>query len=161
MSRFKQYEGVIRDTLIKFEELGGAAFSEDAVQLLLMLAAYESNMGKFIKQVGGPALGIFQMEPETHDDIWKNFILGNKSVNFAVAKFLPSTHSLTKKSDGSELLATDIRYATVMARAFFMRFKEPIPDSDYDKARYAKYYWNTEAGKATINDYFTAYRSLV
>jgi hypothetical protein len=42
-----------------------------------------------------------------------------------------------------------------------MRFKEPIPDTDIGKAEYAKKYWNTELGKATINDYLTAYKRAV
>lgn len=158
MNPANQYREVIKDTLLKFEGLGGARYSDDAVELLMMIAAHESHMGRFIKQVKGPALGIFQMEPVTHDDIWKNFISKNQKLEFAVAKFLPSSHSLVSKLSQAELLATDIRYATILARVFFMRFKEPIPTDDLGKARYAKWYWNTELGKASINDYFAAYR---
>ena len=87
MSIANQYREVIIDTLQKFEQLGGAKFSTDAVELLMMIAAHESLMGKYIKQVNGPALGLFQMEPVTHDDLYKNFISKNQSLDFAVSKF--------------------------------------------------------------------------
>jgi hypothetical protein len=161
MNPANQYREVIKDTLLKFQELGGAKYSEDAVELLVMVAAHESLMGRFIKQVKGPALGIFQMEPATHDDIWRNFISKDRKLDFSVAKFLPSYQSLVNPSTQAELLATDLRYATVLARVFFMRFKEPIPSTDIGKAEYCKKYWNTELGKATITDYFNAYRRTV
>lgn len=158
-----QYREMISNTLQKFEALGGAKYSTDAVELLMMIAAHESLMGKYIKQVNGPALGPYQMEPFTHDDLYRTFISKNQKLDFAVSKFVPSQHSLVDKSTHAELLATDIRYATVLARVFFMRFKEPIPSDDLGKAEYAKKYWNTYApnAKATVNDYFKAYRSLV
>lgn len=43
-------------------------YSDNAVELLMLTAAVESNLGHYIKQVGnGPALGIFQCEPNTYD----------------------------------------------------------------------------------------------
>ena len=161
MSNSQQYREVISNTLQKFEDLGGAKYSTDAVELLMMIASHESLMGKYIKQVNGPALGLYQMEPFTHDDLYKTFISKNQQLDFAVSKFVPSQHSLINKITHAELLATDIRYATVMARVFFMRFKEPIPTDDVGKAEYCKKYWNTELGKATVNNYFRAYRGLV
>ncbi len=41
-------------------------YSRDAEELLMLTAATESNLGYYIKQKGGgPALGIFQCEPDT------------------------------------------------------------------------------------------------
>lgn len=43
-------------------------YSDNAVELLMLTVAIESNLGHYIKQVGnGPALGIFQCEPNTYD----------------------------------------------------------------------------------------------
>lgn len=156
----KQLRAVIESSLRAFEKTGGAKYSEDAVELLLMIAAHESGRGTFLYQVNGPALGIYQMEPVTFRGLYTEFISKNKTLDFAVSKFVPSVKSCLG-NDYCELLATDIRYATVMARVFFMRFKEPIPDTDIGKAEYAKKYWNTELGKATINDYLTAYKRAV
>lgn len=154
-----QLLAVITATLKKLEELGGPKYSDNAARLLLMIAAHESGLGSYIMQVKGPAMGIYQMEPETMRDIYRNFIGRKKSLDFAVSKFVPSTKSLYG-TDFAEILATDIRYATVLARCFFLRFEEPIPSTPYDMAAYAKKYWNTEAGKASINDYITAYQKI-
>ena len=45
--------------------MGGNYESKNANFLSLCTAAIESNCGYYIKQVGGPALGIWQMEPAT------------------------------------------------------------------------------------------------
>ncbi len=63
------HDYIIKPTL---EYMGGNYNSDKARFLLLCTAAIESNCGYYIKQVDGPALGIWQMEPATHDDIWEN-----------------------------------------------------------------------------------------
>ena len=45
---------------------------EDAAELLYMTALHESHGGKYDKQVGGPALGWWQVEPATAKDNIKN-----------------------------------------------------------------------------------------
>lgn len=149
---------VIRSTLQKFDELGGAKYSEEAVQLLLMIAAHESERGTYLYQLNdGPALGIYQHEPETIRDIYRELISKNRTLDFAVSKFTPGTKSLQGK-DFTEIAATDLRYATVLARCHFMRFKEPIPTTEIQLGEYAKKYWNTTEGAASIADYVHAYR---
>ena len=64
-----QFRDLIRRTLKDI-----TLYSEDAVDLLMMTAAAESNLGEYLRQINGPALGAFQMEPGTHDDIWKNYL---------------------------------------------------------------------------------------
>jgi len=50
-------------------------WSDAAETLILGTIAQESRCGEYVKQVGGgPALGICQMEPATHDDIWLNYL---------------------------------------------------------------------------------------
>lgn len=49
-------------------------WSPAAKELLLGTAIVESDL-QFRKQHGdGPARGLFQMEPVTHNDIWDNFL---------------------------------------------------------------------------------------
>ena len=49
-------------------------YSPAAEALIMGTAAQESHL-KYVKQLGdGPALGLFQMEPATHDDIWANYL---------------------------------------------------------------------------------------
>ena len=61
---------IIRPTLQKIN-----LWSEAAENLLLGTAAQESLLGTYLKQNGnGPALGIYQMEPNTHKDIWIHYL---------------------------------------------------------------------------------------
>ncbi|MFT9424981.1 MAG: hypothetical protein ABF570_07600, partial [Acetobacter syzygii] len=50
--------------------LAGAA----AVPLVTGTALVESGLVWLRQNGGGPALGLWQMEPATHDDCWRNFL---------------------------------------------------------------------------------------
>lgn len=129
-------------------------YSEEAVRLLLMIMAHESRKGYYIKQTVGPACGVYQMEPATHDDILK--FLYRNGRHLIVQKFL--MNSPHTASEAEEMIG-NLYYATAMARAFFLRFPEPLPKgSDEALAKYAKQRWNTSAGKATWQDYLQAYQ---
>ena len=134
-------------------------YSETAVELLMMTQAHESNGGYFLKQEKGPALGIYQMEPATFDDLWDNFIKYDHNLYVLMAG-LEGNMALTP----GEQLVHDIGYATAMARVHYFRDSEPLPTGDlsdertiWELAMYAKRVWNTEAGKATVQDYYDKY----
>src|SRR3546814_18753812 len=63
---------VIRPTLEKLD-----LYSPAAANLLLGTALTESTIGgaTCLVQKGGPALGIYQIEPATHLDCWRNFLV--------------------------------------------------------------------------------------
>ena len=62
-------ELVIRPALMEIE-----LWSEAAEELVLGTAIVESRLS-FIKQLGsGPALGLWQIEPDTHRDVYRNFL---------------------------------------------------------------------------------------
>lgn len=69
MNAQQLHDYIIKPTL---EYMGNSYNSVDARFLLLCTAAIESECGHYIKQVNGPALGPWQMEPETHNDIHVN-----------------------------------------------------------------------------------------
>ncbi len=48
-------------------------WSLESEMLLMGTAAHESLL-IYTHQIGGPALGYFQMEPATHDDCWTNYL---------------------------------------------------------------------------------------
>lgn len=149
-------ELVIRPTLKYLEP--EIPYSEEAEDLLFMTAAHESRLGSYLKQINGPALGVYQMEPATHADIWVNFLEYRDELAWAVDFY-------DNKGD-EEPLVFDLRYATAMARVHYFRVKESLPKKDkfstyasYLKAlsEYAKKYYNTELGKATADDYYKAF----
>lgn len=129
-------------------------YSEAAVNLLLGTCAQESKMGTYIKQITGPALGIYQTEPNTHDDIWDNYL-----------KYKPdlSGKILAIDARGTNSLIVNLSYATAIARVQYLRAPAPLPDaSDLNGlAQYYKKYYNTPLGAATTQQFIDNYQRYV
>ena len=144
---------VIEPSLLR---LGTRYKSDDAVELLLMIAAHESKLGHYLHQVGGPAVGIYQMEGETFHDCLVNFVRYNRVLE---SKQGQEFYRLPNPA----FMAFDLSFATAMARVQLYRDSEALPHRSDVRAmaEYAKRVWNTEAGKATVEDYENAYRELV
>lgn len=160
-------ELVIRPTL---QYLSPAIpYSETATELLMMTAAHESHLGEYIAQVGGPALGIYQMEPATENDIWDNYLEYNRQlgVGIYVLSMAPTLKNASlAEREGADLIYS-LPYATAMARVHYFRVPEALPEGSLQNeetirklAAYAKKYYNTELGKATEEDYYEAYMRL-
>jgi len=136
----------IERALVRFDLPG----DESSVRLLLMIAAHESGGFTYCKQVRGPAIGLFQMEPATFD-----FIIG----------YLKRTGKYERINRAMifERMLIDTEFAAAMARVYLLTIPEPLPDAnDFDAlARYAKKYWNTNAGKATPEKYLNDYLKYV
>jgi len=148
VKQFRQY--VIQDTL---KPIG--LWSPEAEELLIGTAAHESQLGNFIAQVNGPALGVFQMEPATHDDIQANFLKYRRDL---FDKAYPEGYE-RRSSD----MITDLQYACVMARLRYYRVKEALPAADdlEGQARYWKQYYNTPLGAGTVEQYINDYHRFV
>lgn len=117
--------------------------SETAVRLLLMIAAHESGGFLYCKQNKGPALGLFQMEPNTYE--------------FCIS-YLKRTGRFPKltRTFRAERMLVDTEFAAAFARVYLASIPEPLPNDPDDLdalAAYAKKYWNTEAGAATPGKY--------
>lgn len=116
-------------------------YSEAAVELLLGTAMVESQL-TYVRQLGrGPALGVYQMEPATHDDIWENYISHRYHLEDDLcALFI---------SDSAEDMVGNLNYATAMARIHYYRVSEALPEAgDLEgMAKYWKKYYNTPEGK--------------
>lgn len=120
-------------------------YSPAAEILLLGTALTESNL-RYVRQIKGPAIGIYQMEPATHDDIWENFLRYKKSFAAMVANWM------VPGIQGAAQMAGNTYYATAMARAHYARVKQALPSpSDYEAlARYHKEHYNTALGATDI-----------
>ncbi len=122
-------------------------YSPAAAELLLGTALQESRL-QYLKQIGkGPALGLFQMEPATHNDIWDNYLGYRKEL---AAKVLKLGHSLQPAA-----LATDLLYAAAMCRVHYRRAPDRLPEQgDYEaQAEFYKRIYNTYEGAATVDEY--------
>lgn len=148
-----QLRELIRKVL---KEMGPKYYSEGAVEQLMLTAAQESALGKYIKQLyGGPAKGIFQMEPDTETDIFDNYIRFKESRLDIYEKFL-----LNSALAGEYNLLSNLPYQIMMARFQYMRYPEVIPDANDIKglARLYKKRYNTPKGKATVNEAIKNYK---
>lgn len=131
--------------------------SAEAVLAVTMIIAHESTRGNFLKQIGGgPALGIIQMEPRTHNSTWKfgDSIWKNAYNMEIISKddFDNKRHPLPGR------LIYDLRYNVFMARQnIFMDRDTPLPKTPHQMSDYLKSWWNSAGGEAKSNSYLRDY----
>jgi hypothetical protein len=130
----------------------------DAEELLLGTALQESDCGRHLHQEGaGPALGVWQMEPATHDDIWRNYLLAATRSSLAVVMRSLVFGAIVRSAQ----LAGNLYYACAMARLVYERVDEKLPaagDIEAQAAFYKRHY-NTAAGAATADAYIAKWRA--
>lgn len=119
-----------------------------AEQLVLGTALTESLAG-YIKQLGnGPALGLWQMEPATHDDIFNNYLAFHSDLREKVTDF--ATRSLV--TCGARELIGNLFYGAAMCRVHYRRVREALPAAGdtHGLAQYWKTYYNTALGAGDV-----------
>lgn len=144
-----------RDQIIAPSLRAIGLFSEAAEELVLGTALQESGL-QALHQVGGPALGFFQMEPATHDDIWTNFLTGQRELAARLRTLLAGV-ALPKTAQ----LVGNAYYAAAMCRVFYVRLDAPLPAAGdlAGQAAYYKRHYNTPAGAATADEYIANWRA--
>lgn len=133
-------------------------YSKNAEELLVFTCAAESLGGTYLQQVKGPAVGIFQMEPNTYTDIWVNYIRARNQLATLMA-----IHYGCNKIPEVERMIYDLHFATAMARIHYLRMPGNLPDAkDIDGIwDYYKKYYNTEKGKAKKEDSIKKYQDFI
>jgi len=130
--------GAVRPALTILDR-GGLA----AEQLVLGTGVQESRLVEREQRGGGPALGLFQMEPATHDDCWENYL------NFrrALAEKVMQTLDPGQRPVAATLKVND-RYAAAMCRVRYLRAPGSLPVANDipAMANYWKQHYNTPAG---------------
>lgn len=150
----KQFrECIIEPVLSKLQ-----VYSKDAEELLVFTCATESDGGRYLTQVKGPALGIYQMEPNTYTDIWVNFIKGRNRL-----LTLMSMHFDCHRIPPQERLIYDLGFATAMARIHYLRCPGNLPNKDDPKAMfdYYKKFYNTKKGDSKEKDAIEDYKRFI
>lgn len=148
-----QFRDVVETTL---NYMGPKYNTEEAVDLLLLTAAQESHMGTYLQQLGaGPAKGVYQMEPDTLEDLYNNYLMYKPRHQQVLEKFTVKFLNLEFQ------LTTNIAYQTAAARLQYFRkpFNLPKKSSFKDEYDYVvalakiwKQYWNTPKGKGTVEE---------
>jgi len=129
-------------------------YSPAAENLMMGTAAQESRL-EYLHQLGnGPAVGFFQMEPATHDDIWEHY-LKYKSDTASALMNIAGTVGNPK----ADLMHGNLYYAAAMCRVHYYRQPASIPNADdvTGMAAYWKQYYNTPLGKGTESEFIHNY----
>lgn len=152
MNKHQLQQLVVEPTLKEIPK----GYSEESVLALMMIAAHESLRGHYLKQVNGPALGIYQMEPATYysiwkfgDSIWENAVLlGFVTVEQAAQKLVPKP----------ENMIWNLKFATFMARQRLFMKPEKLPKGMSNLSMYLKKHWNSVLGAAGDYSYMNDYK---
>ena len=121
------------------------SYTDDRLDMVFFTGGVET-LYQHIRQINGPALGLFQQEPADQDDIWRN-LLGQSSKNHLVNGLV----YLSKRPGIYQELEVNPFYAAAMCAIHYMRYPEPLPKAGNRtaQAEYWKCFYNTVAGKGT------------
>ncbi len=144
--------------------------SPAAVNLMLGTALQESRLTWLRQLGGGPALGLYQIEPATAKDIVTRYA-GQRPhirarIGAALHGLLPPDVAWDENwtdDDNAALefrLVSDLAFQTAIARVRFWMVPAPLPDAgDIEGlADYWKQNFNTPAGHGTIGQFILNYR---
>ncbi len=136
-------------------------YSLDAENLILGTIAQESHGSRYIHQLGaGPAVGMCQMEPNTHDDIWENYIKYNKAL---MEKIKVLELSGWYDEANAKEMAGNNYYAVAMCRVHYRRKPQALPKHDdiAGMGAYWKKYYNTYLGAGTVEEFIENYNRFL
>lgn len=130
-------------------------YTPSMVNQILGTSAVESDFFMHNKQLGsGPALGFFQCEPRTRQDILDNYL-----------KYKPRLRKRIENAFGDlnvtdEFFAMNIPLQVVFCYLHYERYNAWGRSLD-EYATYWKKYYNTYGGKGSFEDYVKKYRMYV
>lgn len=138
------------------------AWSAAAEELIMLTAAQESRLGYYVHQLdGGPASGALEMEPQTHDSLWANYL--NFRPDLAQRLRLLASYRYAGSIIPASEMNGNLLYAVAMARVKYKTIAAPLPHVDdiQGMAGYYKAHYNTAGGKATIQQAVRNYHHYV
>ena len=140
---------------INYRLLGRVRLEE--VMLMVGTVATESAFRHRRQIGGGPALGLFQIEPDTAAGIYMSYLRYNPDRYQRMMRICFGLGSapffVPEIGDMEELLRLYDDYSACLARLNYLRWPEAIPKSLAGQAAYYKKYHNTVAGKGSVEKY--------
>ena len=132
--------------------------SPAAKNLLVGTAVQESHLTYLAQLGGGPALGVMQIEPATHDDVWTNYLAYRDDLAQIVLGLAAG------KSQSADQLPWNMGYSIAIARLVFWRQSAPLPKNPNDVKAWGEYWkqhYNTPGGAGTANEWVENYQKYV
>lgn len=131
-------------------------YSPEAVALVLGTVCVESQCGEYLQQIpSGPALGIFQIEMATYEDLIRNFLDFRPELKARVMALY--CEGMSAKQN----LTCNLLFQAAVCRLIYFRVSEKIPNDLAGMANYWKKYYNTSKGKGTPEKFIEAYERYV
>lgn len=156
---------VVRPTL---QHLG--LHSVAAETLLLGTALAESRL-QYLQQIGGgPALGVYQVEPATHRDVFANFLVYRTPLRHCVFTLSSGRPKTAIEANGTTVMVPhdheligNLAYATAIARLVYFRQKSPLPAAEdlQGLGAYWKQHYNTYRGAGTVEKFVEIYTTHI
>ena len=132
----------------------GQPVNKHIVNQIVGTAAVESDFGRYWRQMNGPALGIFQMEPRTRKDIIKNYL----AYRAALRKEIEAAIGCLAVSD--EAFTNSLTHQVIFCYLHYKRFNSWGTNLD-EYANSWKTYYNTRHGRGTTLDFKEKYRRYI
>lgn len=136
-------EALLRPTLQSIN-----LWSESAENLLLGTAICESSL-VYLKQMTGPALSIYGIEPFTYNDLRTRLIVKYPTIRDNILQTL----NMSSIPSNPNYLIGNITAAIIFARLKYYMCPDPLPDAKNAMAlaEYYKKIYNTADGAASVN----------
>ena len=147
--------GLVIEPVLRHLKLAGPA----AVELVLGTALAENYRDRPVSldQDGGPALGLWQMEPATFDDIHINFLQYRSPLDDAVSEIAGSWPA------DARALCGNLYLSAAMCRIHYLRVAAALPAAGDTRAQagYWKKHYNTHKGGGAASHYVEAWRAIM
>ena len=135
---------------------------DDSVRKLMLGTAACESLFTIRKQVRGPARGLWQAEPNTAIDIYKNYLQYHPNVYEVMTHMFADevTFNVPPKDILEYRLVSDDEYACAIARLVYARDRHAIPSDINDIAKYYKRVYNTVRGKGSAERFLSIWSRL-
>lgn len=149
---------VVQPVLQSLAGWNAAMNTPAAENLLLGTAVQESHLTYLAQLGGGPALGVMQIEPNTHDDIWTNYLAYRTDLATVVESFSAGGGHTAHQ------LPWNLAYSVAMARLVYWRQPSPMPADGADieaLGAFWKTHYNTPGGAGTAAEWVANFQKYV
>ena len=136
-------------------------WSQPAENLLLGTAARESGLGFHLKQDNHQALGIFQISPRMHRNIWDRFLATQTELSGLVRGLASQREFLAHPHLE---LATNLSYSAAIAWLVYYRTGKTIHTIDPDDIKTFGKLWHNHFHRhnpGTVDSYIESYQRLI
>ena len=145
-----QIKKVINDIVQKLD-----LNNKGAVELIYNTGLVESKY-VYLKQIKGPARGLFQCEPWVAVDICENYLKYREKLMKKVAEvcYLDWEYFLSPNENNWEfILTTNLSAQVAFCRLHYRRVPKPLPTTLEEQAVYWKSFYNTAKGAGTVEKF--------